>query len=285
MSDDMISRTRARSVRLACQTATAVLLAGGAVLAFVGAPFLTPPKVEPVSDEQVIEKARRIAAELKSSKATEELETLPPDWDAIDESLAMVKNAPQPKPEPEADPDKPEANGAPETDGGGRTRFIGTISIGKRTLALLSAGGRQRVMGPGDKAVLALAPGDQGDAPEVEVKKVSADAVVLVENGVERRVERAPRTGFAVSHGAMPTASSGSGGAGPAGGSKTKPGGAFSGDDLEEAIAAADRPLNPDNFRREDGTIDYEALRKAARARAKARQALRQKQRGENDGN
>lgn len=280
MSDEMISRTRARSVRLACQAASAVLLAGGAALAFIGAPFLSPPEVEPVSVDQVIERAREIEQKLQSTRPEDEQDTLPPDWDAIDESLAMVKNAPQPKDEPETTPDEP-GDEKPKADGGGRARFLGTISIGKRTLALLSAGGRQRVMGAGDKAVLALAPGDQGEAPEVEVKNVTAEAVVLIENGVERRVERAPRAGFAVSHGAMPSASTPESSE-RAGASRTPSGGKFSGDDLEAAVAAADKPLNPDDFRREDGTIDYEALRKAARARAKARQALRQQQRGDN---
>lgn len=282
MSDEMISRTRARTVRLACQAAALVLVAGAVLLGFTGAPFLSPPRVEEVSTERIAQQAAEIASKLEASKPADPGDdALPPDWEAIDESLAMVKNAPQPKAKPEAGKDDagPKDEVA-KADSGGRTRFLGTISIGDRVLALLSAGGRQRIMGEGDKGVLALAPGDQGEAPKVEVKRVSSDTVVLTENGVERRVERAPRTGFAVSQGAMPVSPAPN--ASEASEAKNA---RFSGDNIDAAIESADKPLNPDDFRREDGTIDYESLRKAARARAKARQALRQRKNEQNGRN
>ena len=143
---------------------------------------------------------------------------------------------------------------------------------GDRLLALVSAGGGQRVMGTGDKATLALADGDAGSPPTVTIRSVSADEVVLVEDGTERRIERAPRSGVAVTTSAATVS--------PA-----------TVDDKRSAAAAASGgafrepeqipPVNPDDFRRDDGTIDYEALREAARERARQRQALRRQQRDE----
>ncbi|MBZ0173433.1 MAG: hypothetical protein K8E66_13700 [Phycisphaerales bacterium] len=268
----MISRTRARTVRLASQAAAGVLVVGAALLAVVGAPFLSTTGVEPVSHERVIEKARDLAAQFAASKPQARDDTeLPPDYEAIEYSLSMVSNAPQPKGEEESPP-PPTQDENNDVVREGRTRFLGTIAIGERMLALVSAGGGQRILGPGDRATLAITPGEEGDPPEVEVSRVTARAVWLTENGVEYRVERAARTGFAVSQGATPTSVP----------SEMRPANV---DDMDAAVASADKPLNPDDYRRDDGSIDYESLRQAARARARARQELRQQQRDENGEN
>lgn len=269
MSDEMISRTRARTVRLSSQMAAAVLVAGAGLLVVVGVPFMDGGVVEPVSHEWVVEKAADLASEIAASKPTlESDETFPPDFEAIEYALSMVKNAPKAKAE-ETTPDEPDPVGDPETTREGRTRFLGTVTIGDRMLALVSAGGGQRILGPGQSATLTLTPGDDGEPPEVKVNRVTAEAVLLTEDGVAYRVERAARTGFAVSRGATPEAA----GAGRR---------AESAEDVDAATASADRPLNPDDYRRDDGTIDYESLRKAARARARARQELRQQKNDEN---
>ncbi|USN98118.1 MAG: hypothetical protein H6810_07965 [Phycisphaeraceae bacterium] len=270
MFDEMISRSRARVVRLASQASAAVLLTGAGLLAAVGAPFVASPKAEPISAEQVVAKAEKLEADLAAAKPPPEAsDELPPDWEAIEYSLSMVKNAPKPKKPDEPPADTGDEDPAPVASKA-QTRFLGTVTVGNRRLALLSAGGGQRILGADQSATLPLGQGEQGQPPSVRVTRVEADAVWLEENGVEYKIDRAPRTGFSVSQGSVPSAA-------PAAPKTTaRP------NDAEPAIAAADKPLNPDDYRRDDGTIDYEALRAAARERARARQELRQKQREEN---
>lgn len=261
MSDEMISRDRAGTVRLTCQVAAGALAVAATMLVLVGIPFGGTGEVESVAYEELATEAAVKSQAIRQARQLERQASAsqPADYEAIEYSLQMVRNAPQPKviePTPVTQPETPVVVQQP----GGRTRFLGTVQIGDRTLALLSAGGAQRILGPGDSARLSLSPGDQGEAPRVEVKAVTADSVQLVENGVERKVERSERAGLAMSQGSTP-----------------KP--AASSNRPEPTPAArvfeAERPINPDDFRREDGTIDYDALREAARARARARQDVR----------
>ncbi len=270
MSDEMISRERASTVRLVCQSAAAVFIAGAVLVAVLGSPFGSPPAVSDVAYEDVAARAQEMTeASGEKGDQGEDEESFPVDVEAIEYSLMLPSNAPKPKEDDSAEPEGPEVAETP-TDPGeadGRTRFLGTVRVGGRYLALLSAGGAQRILGEGDRRTLPLMPGDQQDPPEVTVHEVTADAVRLTENGVERRVERAARVGIAVSQSAAPVSPSQGNAAGRASDrfagdrSSARPG----------SDGVDDKPINPDDYRREDGTIDYEALRSAARERARAR--------------
>jgi hypothetical protein len=274
MSDEMISRERASTVRLVCQSAAAVFVAGAALVAVLGSPFGSEPEVTEVAYDEIVTRAQEIntASESAGTERAEDDGVLPVDIGWVAETIALVKNAPKPKEEPAPKPvETPSGEPDDPVEADGRTRFLGTVRVGGRYLALLSAGGAQRILGEGDSRTLPLMPGDQGDPPTVTVHEVTADSVRLTENDVERTVERAARVGMAVSQGAAPSPAS--------------PAGVFESADDRAAIARAasgstggdDRPINPDDFRREDGTIDYESLRAAARERAKARrERLRQ---------
>jgi hypothetical protein len=277
MSDEMISRSKASSIRLASQATAIVLMAGAVLVAAVGLPFSGGSAPEPVSYETLVESAGEQAAAIRAAREEGKGTTtsLAADVEAIEYSLQMVSNAPKP-PEPDAPEQSTEEPNEPEAPAevAGRTRFLGTVGIGERLMALLSAGGAQRILGPGQSATLALTPGDQGTPPSVEVIRVTADEVWLKENGAERRVEKAQRVGFAISQSAAPVAA-------PLPSDKVNA--AVDAAAAQEGILEADKPINPDDFRRDDGTIDYEALREAARARARARQEAR-RQRDEENG-
>jgi type II secretory pathway component PulC len=275
MPNDMISKPRARRVRLLSQGATLVFAGAAAAAVVFGVPFLNAPSAEPVEYTAVQANANEIYQGIVERRTTkdETVEELPPDLAMIESSLAMVSNAPkvaETTEEPETGGESSVEEPAPVAQAG-KARFLGTIAIGDRLLALISAGGGQRVLGEGESATLALAPGDNASPPTVEIRSVSKDEVVLVENGAERTIERAPRSGSAVSTSVAsvtqtderPSAVSG----------RTE--GAFN---QTEQIP----PVNPDDFRREDGTIDYEALREAARERARQRQEQRRAQREAN---
>ena len=274
MSDDMISKPRARRIRLLCQAA-AVICVGAAVAAvLLGVPLLRGPAAEPIAFTQVEDDSDEIYQSIMARRTDSEVtaEEFPPDTDLIAETLAMIPNAPK-APTPETGPeDEPETKTEVAAASGAKTRFVGTVGIGDRLLALVSAGGAQRILGEGDEAMLPLADGDSGAAPKVEIRSVTRQAVLLVEDGTERRIERAARTGFAVST-SVATVS------GPADSGPNQPAGR-----PNSAFASTEdiKPVNPDDFRREDGTIDYEALREAARERARQRQDLRRQRRDAN---
>jgi hypothetical protein len=269
MASDTISRNRARTIRLASQAAAGVFVGGAVLVALVGLPFIPTTEPEAVSYERVIEDAQVQAETIRAGRqeARRTTGSAPVDLEAIEYSLQMVQNAPKPKDTPPETPTVVETP-TPTPDDGGRTRYLGTVTVGNRLMALVSAGGAQRILGEGQTVTLGLAPGDYGEAPSVEIVRVTPEAVWVNENGRERRVERSQRTGLAVSHGAMP----------PQGGNPGDDPSAARAAAIEafnEAAAGADKPINPDEFRRDDGTIDYEALRAAARARARARQDVR----------
>lgn len=275
MADEMISRQRAGTVRLVSQSAAAVLVAGAVLLVVFGSPLRSGVEADEVAYDEI----ERRAAELSASRAqpaaaADDGGALPPDMEAIKYSLQQIENAPK-APEPkevETTKEPDDETPAEPTGNDGRTRFLGVIKVGDRTLALLSAGGAQRILGEGDSAVLPLMPGDQGDAPEVTVHEVTSSYVRLVENGTERQVDRAVRVGIAVS---QSTTTAAEGGGGPGGGREDIARREAMGENVD-----ANQPINPDDYRREDGTIDYEALRAAARAKARAR---RDRFRGDTD--
>lgn len=274
MSDDMISKPRASRIRLISQVAAIVCIALAVLVVLVGVPFLDKPAVSPIAFATV----QTNADELYDGIVTRRTETgtveeeIPVDLGAIQYALESIGNAPvvaedQVKIDPVG-----EGGDAPVVENS-KTRFLGTIGVGDRLLALVSAGGSQRIMAEGAEATLAVAPGDDSTPPTVRIRGVSSDRLLIVENGIEHMIERAPRVGVAVStsSASLPPRDSDPS-VSPR--SAATPG-AFNDADQVKAV-------NPDDYRREDGTIDYEALRAAARERARQRQDLRRKQREEN---
>lgn len=274
MAEDTISKPRAKRIRLLSQVA-ALICVGAAVAAVVfGVPMLQATEATPIAFTQVEQKAGEIYTgiiERRADQQSGEDNPFPPDIKMIAETLALVSNAPTVQiEETPAQAGTDDTTTTPPPVASAKTRFVGTVGIGDRLMALVTAGGSQRILGEGDEAVLPLADGDSADPPTVSIRSVSRDEVVLVENGAERTIKKAARTGFAVST-SVASVSSPSAGANPEG-------------PRERAAIDANevKPVNPDDYRRDDGTIDYEALREAARERARQRQDLRRQRREEN---
>ena len=281
MPDDTISKPRAKRIRLSAQIA-ALVCAGAAVAAvLVGVPLLRGEPVPAISITDVKADANQKYAQIIANRSAqaEETEDFPPDLAMIAGMLGEVGNAPEIKQATTEGPDEGEGGSAEPTPPPakvGKTRFVGTVAIGDRVMALVTAGGSQRIMAPGDEKVLPLVDGDSATPPRVKIRSVTNDRVVLVEDGVERTIERAERTGIAVSTSAasVPPAPASNPSGSPRAEDTVRPDGRpMTTDDV--------RPVNPDDYRREDGTIDYEALREAARERARQRQEIRRQRREE----
>lgn len=276
MSDDMISKPKARRVRLLCQIGAALFIAAAAGAVTVGVPILQTPSAQMISYADVETKATEIHSGMiaRRTESAPADAAFPPDLALIEDSINQVMNAPKiKKPAEVAGPVEEGTKGptAGPVEEYAKTRFVGTIGIGDRLMALLSAGGRQRILGEGQEGVLPLVDGASGSPPRVKVQRVSEDEVLLVEDGVERKISRATRMGTAVTTSAAivrPRTD-------PPAARAVATDGALPGD--RDNI----KPVNPDDFRRDDGTVDYEALREAARERARQRQEIRRQQREE----
>jgi hypothetical protein len=271
MSDDMISKPRARRIRLISQAGAVVCIAGAVLVVLVGVPFLAKPAVSPIAFSTVQTDAEMIYQSIVDRNAETDVPVaeLPADLESIRFSLGSIRNAPVIKTEETADPGP--IDPGPPARANSKTRFVGTVGVGDRLLALVSAGGGQRILAEGAEATLAVAPGDDATPPTVRIRGVSASQLMIVEDGTEYTLERAPRVGVSVStsSASTPQRDPSAPNASPASAS------AFNDADTVKAV-------NPDDYRREDGTIDYEALRSAARERARQRQELRRQQRDEN---
>ena len=278
MPEDTISKPRAKRIRLLSQAAALLCVLAAVAAVLFGIPLLSGTPVETVAWSEVQAKSGELHREIlarRSDQQTGDDNALPADLGMIQDLLSSVENAPKVKAAPNPDQgtgtetgDKGDTANAPPPVSA-KTRFVGTVGIGDRLMALVTAGGSQRIMGEGDEAVLPLADGDSSDPPSVSIRSVSPGEVVIVENGTEHTIEKAQRTGIAVST-SMASVAPAQESDGPA---PARTGGVMQADDI--------KPVNPDDFRRDDGTIDYEALRKAARERARQRQELRQQRREE----
>lgn len=272
MPDDTISKPKARRVRLVCQIVAVVFAAGGAMVVVIGVPFMDKPSASPIAFTEIEKKAgdlyQAIQARRSENESTED--EFPADVLSIEFALESIGNAPVKASKPVAQVGVEPGEKSKPASTGSKTRFIGTIGIGDRLLALVSAGGAQRVLGEGQEAVLAVSPGDESSPPKVRIRGISKTQVVIVEDGAEYTLDRAPRVGVAVSTSAATYNAPST--------------------DPEPSLAASRgftdveqvKAVNPDDYRREDGTIDYEALRTAARERARQRQELRRKERDNN---
>lgn len=125
---------------------------------------------------------------------------------AVGLNLGRIGN----RPVPPASPAPGGVNGSASTptEPALAVRFLGVIAEPERLLALVHAGGRQRVVGVG-----AMVPADAEGSRLVRIRSVTREALVLADGEKEIRLERAARTGPAVTYvaGTSPSASGGVG--------------------------------------------------------------------------
>lgn len=91
------------------------------------------------------------------------------------QSAAPVDETQAPQPEAESPP--------PPTD---ETRFLGVIRDSKGVVAMVHAGGKQRIMAEGE------------EAGGVKVISISPEAITVQESGVEKKIEKSARSGSSV---------------------------------------------------------------------------------------
>ena len=96
MSDEMISRSRAGTVRLASQAAAAVLLGGAVLVAVVGLPGQEEHAISEVTYTEIMGRAGEQARTIEAGEPEEAAGTLPADIEAIAYSLGQIENAPVP---------------------------------------------------------------------------------------------------------------------------------------------------------------------------------------------
>jgi hypothetical protein len=283
MAEDTISKPRAKRIRLLSQAAALCCVVAAVAAVLFGIPLLRGSSVTTVAWDDVDNSANEMYRDIVARRAEQQSggdNALPPDREYIAGNLSMISNKPvvkQPEPPKTAGAGPGDSTGTgsgPAAAAEAKTRFVGTVGIGNRLMALVTAGGSQRIMGEGDEAVLPLQDGASGEPPKVSIKSVTPDEVVIVENGTEHTIEKAQRTGFAVSTSVASVAPAPASDGPTTGRTSGRTAGAMQADEV--------KPVNPDDFRRDDGTIDYEALREAARERARQRQELRRQQREEN---
>jgi len=266
MSDTSIDRGKARLLARGAQA-----LAGLLVVSGVGAAMVLPRETElpEVADplENLAEDVQRLMADQGTETTGDDGPgDLPPDWEGIAARFELVSGI-EKKVEP---PPKP--TGGDGEDGGTTTtledpgpetppvpssvvRYLGRIMVGSSPVALVSVDGSQAFIAEGNSK--SVSTGDE--RVEVKVVSVTEDELEFTEDGVERTVERAERRSTAVSVAVEPDPK-------PA----ARP--ASRGTPPENRRANITRsvnqnPLDREQFRRDDGTIDYEALRQAARER------------------
>ncbi len=282
MSDTAMDRRRARQVATAAQVAAGVLLIGGVAGAMV-LPRTQATPIQGVSFDDLDSEVARKVAEAEQAKAERAPADsgFPPDFLGIAERVAMASDIPVKKDEPE----EPVVEGPGEelpgaeppattTEPSGppaRVRYLGSVKVGDKLVALVAADAKQAFIAEGAKKTIFLG----GAAKvEVEVLRVLEDEVELLEDGAPRTVSLGERRAAVVSSSPpaeptpkedpMQTARDAA---------RARAG--LTGDD---ARGNATRALDPENFRRADGSIDNEALREAARAR---REEILSQRRGE----
>lgn len=276
MSDTTIDRKRARSTARAAQALAGVLLFTG-----VGAAMVLPradsgaAPSDPLAgiDAAAAELAERRRLEAESNEAPADL---PPDFEGIAVRLAEAGFEPPPPPPPPKDkPDEGPVEGPdnrvdpPPGPVESAVRYLGRIGVGANGVALVSVNGVQAFIAEGNTKVV----GPNVDARvEVRVVTVGEDEVEIEEDGVSRTVSRAERQTSLVSVASKQAESAPD--AEPRRGRVAN----------TSRSTGARNPLDREQFRRDDGTIDYEALRQAARERRDEMEAERIRQASQRSG-
>lgn len=269
MSDTAMDRRRARQVATAAQVAVGVLLIGGVAGAMV-LPRTQATPIQGVAFEDLdAEVARKVAdAERAKAERSPEDSGFPPDFIGIAERVAMASDIPVKTDEPEVvvegpgdetDAVEPPATTEPAPPES-RVRYLGSVKVGDKSVALVAADEKQAFIAEGAKKTIFL---DRATSVEVEILRVSGDEVELLEDGAPRTVPLGERRAAVVSTSppAEPTPKED-----PAQAARDAAR-ARAGLTGDETRTNSTRALDPESFRRPDGTMDNEALREAARAR------------------
>ena len=260
MSETAIDRKKARATARVAQAIAGLLLFSGVGAAMV-LPRTTgnPAPADALAgiDEDV---QATIAARLLEATDDDAEEEFPPDF-----AVRFMEAGFDPPEPPKEDPKPTPIEGGTPTEGGGNevieppapqsvVRYLGPIGVGSSRLALVSVNGAQAFIGEGRTKSVGT-----GEADRVEVKLVAVrdDAIDIVENGTERTIDRAERLASPVSVAPKAVAEA------PEPEAQRRRGRVANTD----RSVGARNPLDREQFRREDGTIDYEALRQAARER------------------
>jgi hypothetical protein len=107
---------------------------------------------------------------------------------AVATRLEAARKKSPPPPEPVGQPEETHHKVEPETVLKDDWKFLGTIRRREGMSAVVSVAGQQAVIGPGQRL----------DGHAAEVVEVTHDAIVLREDGTERRILRAERSGSSV---------------------------------------------------------------------------------------
>jgi hypothetical protein len=291
MSNTALDRRRARRVATAAQVVAALLLVTGVAAAMV-LPRGESVAVTPVSLDELRDRARaqvveRDAANEGSSGDTDP--AFPPDFEGIAERYTFATDIVPPEPpasETDGTADEPSETAQPDAGSetpiapapSARVRYLGMIQVGSSRVALVAVGDKQSFIAVGRTKTISLGAAEK---VTVEVVEISSDEVVLVEDGTRRTVTLTERQTSALSQTSAPVAADAPTGdeAAP---TRAELRARRSGDAARER-----NPLDRENFRRPDGTIDYQAMQKAARENSERVLAERRRaaeRNGERDG-
>lgn len=181
-----INREKAVKYARAAQAGCVVLLVSAVAIAGLGLPGVAGPGPG--------------AAELPPSQAENAklVAIAPPvsegvDFKGISERLGLIDNAPKPVAPPPTETAEVDPALAPTTTDQ-PVRFLGAIVEPTRRIALLSVGGRQRAVAPGQMIHLGIHP----DAESLKVVSVDDNSVVIEDRQGRRTIDKAPKSGGAV---------------------------------------------------------------------------------------
>ena len=292
MSETSMDRKRARAVSRAAQGLAGVVLFTG-----IGAAMVLP-RAEPAasSDDPLAgldtDVDQRVATELARQLESDGSEMFDPDWEGVAMRLHLATDIPFEDDGGDVEPSAPGPTDAtvdagptgdttadtPSGSAATTVRYLGRVTVGNRGVALVSVDGSQAFIPEGGTMTVGSTPDTR---VSVRILEVRDDEVELVEGDVERTIARAGRSASSVSAG--PEADGSSVASSPS--RDTSAPNRRSRNFRDRAGArTASTPLNRDDYRREDGTIDYAALRAAARERQEELEADRLRQARERSG-
>lgn len=186
-----LSRTAAEKRARGAQISFAVLGLGALAMVTLALPRITAvPSLDEVRPPPV-------AAAVPSGSGDKPVEKVAINSEGISDRFMQFANRPEAPKEETSDedikPDEPVEPTAPVE----ATRFLGVIREPGGLLAMVYAGGKQRIMGEGEEAA------------GVKVVSIASDAITVSEGGVEKRIEKSVRSGSSVSMVGGPDAGNG----------------------------------------------------------------------------
>ncbi len=187
-----LSRSSAEKRARSAQIAFAVLGIGAIAVVALALPRLT---AVPTLDEV---RPKPPAAPQASGPAAKPEEKLAINSQGISDRLMQLGNRPQAPETPTSTGEEPPIDPPVAPPPADAPRFLGVIRESGRFLAMVHVGGKQRIMAEGEEAA------------GVRVEAIGVDSITISESGVEKTLEKSPRSGGSVSMLGSP----GSGGSG-----------------------------------------------------------------------